>query len=103
MSTTKATSALKKATRKSRPARRIIKDPPFPSTLGDERIRQAVIEFARENRSAKSKLAKRVVKFPPFPSTLGNERIRQAVLEVARERRSNTASVRKKRNWSRNL
>jgi len=48
MPTTKAKNTTKKAARKSRPAKRVIKDPPFPSTLGDERIRQAIIEVARE-------------------------------------------------------
>jgi hypothetical protein len=48
MPTTKAKNTAKKAARKSRPAKRVVKESPLPSVLGKERIRQAVIEVARE-------------------------------------------------------
>jgi len=61
MPTTKAKNTTKKATRKSRPAKRVVKYPPFPSTLGNERIRQAVIEVARERTANTSSTKKKSV------------------------------------------
>jgi len=61
MPTTKAKNTTTKAARKSRPAKRVVKESPFPSILGKERIRQAVIEVARERMANTSSAKKKSV------------------------------------------
>jgi len=61
MPITKAKNTTNKAAKKSRPAKRVVKYPPFPSMLGNQRIRQAVIEVARERMANTSSTKKKSV------------------------------------------
>lgn len=63
MPTTKVKNTTKKATRRSHPAKRVVKESPFPSILGKERIRQAVIEVARERMANTTSAKKKSVSY----------------------------------------